>query len=271
MEYTKEKIEREVETLGKEQAWNHDIELPFGVRTIAKPQKSHGKNLVKWKRIKPYLEKIFLEGKRVLDVGCSDGFFSLKMRECGAKEAVGIDADINRINKAKFVADVCKADNLFFKQGNIFDSDFKNLGHFDFVLCLGFLHRIPEVYTAIKVLTSMSDTILFEWKALKYDAMPVMEFRGAKNKDGSEYSNLYWAPSISLVVKILKTLGFKHNFAIEDRTDWRRAILISSQFNHPIFRGNERLSNNSKLYLLYKYSKIYLANLCKILTGKIKR
>jgi hypothetical protein len=193
------------------------------------------------------------------------------MNECGAKETVGIDADVNRISKAEFVAEVWSASNLFFEQGSIFDSDFKNLGHFDFVLCMGFLHRVPEVYTAIKILTSLSDTILFEWKASKHDAAPTMEFRGAKGKGGNEYSKLYWAPSISFVVEILKSFGFTYNYAIEDRTKWRRAILISSRFDQPIFKDNERLSDGSKPSLLYKYSKVYFENIYRILTGRITR
>lgn len=269
MTYTKEEIEQKVKELREKQPWNHDIELPFGIRTIGKEQKSYGKNLIKWERIRPYIEKISLEGKRVLDIGCGEGFFSIKMRKCGAKEVIGIDADNKRIKKAQFVVNACGIDGVFFKQKSIFDNDLKELGRFDFVLCLGFLHRVPEIYTGIKNLTDISDIILFEWKASTYEALPVVEFRGGKSKDENEYSRLYWAPSISFLVEILKSLGFKYNFPIEDQTKWRRAILISSRFNHSIFKNNVQLK--SRFFLFYKYSKIHALNIYKILTRKINR
>ena len=91
--YTREEITRIVEDLAGEQPWNHRIELPYGLRTTTGEQVSHGKNLVKWSRIKKYVEMIGVEGMRVLDVGCNEGFFSLKLEKLGVKEVVGLDAD----------------------------------------------------------------------------------------------------------------------------------------------------------------------------------
>ncbi len=257
--------------MGKIQPWNHSIELPFGVRTASDEQVSHGKNLIKWSRMTEHVHTVGLKGKRILDVGCNEGFFSLRMIEQGAAEVVGIDADNRRIQKAQFVADVWAIDNVSFEERNIFDESFKELGHFDFVLCMGFLHRIPEVYNSIRILTEMSDSILFEWKALTYDAAPVMEFRGAKSKDGNDYSKFYWAPSISFVAEILKSFGFVHNLIINDKTRWRRAMLFSSRLAHPLCKDGSDPSRRSKCFLLYKYSMVYLKNVYKVLAGRITR
>lgn len=270
--HSAEEIRKKIKELGNKQPWNHDIELPFGIRTIGKSQESLGKNLVKWERIKPFLKKISIYDKRVLDVGCSEGFFSLKMIEYGAKEVVGIDADISRIKKANFVAGVYRDKNLNFEIVNIFEKDFKKLGHFDFALCMGFLHRIPEIYTAIKILTEMSDMILFEWKCLKQEnyAQPVLVYRGARSKVGNKYSALYWIPSIPFVVEILKDLGFIYNFVIEDISRWKRSVVISSRFDHSIFEGKKFVSNRSKFSFLAKYSRSYIANIFRLLIGKLE-
>ena len=71
---------------------------------LKKKQSSHGKNLVKWERIKPLIDEIGLEGKRVLDIGCNEGYFSIQMHKAGAKSGLGFDISDLRLKKARFVA-----------------------------------------------------------------------------------------------------------------------------------------------------------------------
>jgi tRNA (mo5U34)-methyltransferase len=44
---------------------------------------------LKWQRVMSAIEP--LDGRRVLDVGCGNGYYSLKMREAGASAVIGID------------------------------------------------------------------------------------------------------------------------------------------------------------------------------------
>ena len=46
-------IKKKVLELNNEQPWNHNIVLPNNIETRPGNQISHGKNLVKWKRIEP--------------------------------------------------------------------------------------------------------------------------------------------------------------------------------------------------------------------------
>jgi predicted rRNA methylase YqxC with S4 and FtsJ domains len=43
----------------------------------------------RWKFVEPMLPDV--RGKRCLDIGCSSGFFSLKLKEIGANYVLGID------------------------------------------------------------------------------------------------------------------------------------------------------------------------------------
>lgn len=45
----------------------------------------------KWKRISPHLN---LEGQQVLDIGCGNGYFGLRMLAAGAAQVVGIDPTV---------------------------------------------------------------------------------------------------------------------------------------------------------------------------------
>ena len=120
-QYSKDEISNKVKELEKVQPWNHCIELPYGIKTTGDNQVSHGKNLVKWSRIEPYLRAIDIKGKRVLDIGCNEGFFSLKLKELGAREVIGIDADELRIEKAKFVSELLEVSGIRYEVGDIFD------------------------------------------------------------------------------------------------------------------------------------------------------
>ena len=71
-------IKEQISELNAEQAWNHNIILPNGIETSPGKQVSHGKNLVKWKRIEPIIDLLGISNKKILDLGCNEGFFSKK-------------------------------------------------------------------------------------------------------------------------------------------------------------------------------------------------
>lgn len=266
--YDKTEIQNKVKELGKEQKWNHCMELPCDIKTAPDDQVSHGKNIVKWSRIKQYVDVIDIKGKRVLDIGCNEGFFSLKLKELEAGEVIGIDADELRIKKAKFVKEILKVSDISFEVMDIYDDSIEKYGHFYFTLCLGFLHRVPYPYKALQRLSKISDILLLEWKSLKessYD-LPLMKFCGGISKDLNEYSSLYWLPSTNCVVDILKSLGHTYYLVI-DNSSWRRTIVISSKQYNPIFE-NKDLVSNSKFPLLKRVTGSYIRNIARILRDK---
>lgn len=266
--FVKEEIEKRIEELGAIQPWNHSIELPYGINTTAQNQVSHGKNLIKWSRIEKHIDQFKIKDKRILDIGCNEGFFSLKMAEYGAQEVVGIDADRCRIEKAQFISDVLQISNIHYEVADIFDKNIEKFGYFDFALCMGFLHRVPYPYQAMQQLAKVCDTILFEWKCLKEGSfdLPIAKFCGGKSKDSNKYSGLYWLPSIQCVADILETLGFTHNLIIDDST-WRRAIILSSRVDSPLF-SNKNIIKTSKPVILKKITRSYLAGILRILKDK---
>jgi len=84
--------------------WRMDIDLGNGIRTnensrpIFKPEG-------RWKE---QIGKMFPEdmtGLTVLDVGCNAGFFSIKVKERGAKRVVALDFLEKNIRQAKFLSE----------------------------------------------------------------------------------------------------------------------------------------------------------------------
>src|SRR5207244_6629889 len=85
--------------------WFHNFEIASGVWTNPSgrfPGVEYP--LERWCLIEPLLPDV--RGKSCLDVGCSSGFFSLKLKELGAADVLGIDFEQQPrpIDQAQFAA-----------------------------------------------------------------------------------------------------------------------------------------------------------------------
>jgi tRNA (mo5U34)-methyltransferase len=57
-----------------------------------------------------------LSNTTVLDVGCNGGFYSIQMKQRGAKRVLGIDVDERYLNQARFAAETLDLDIEFEKR-----------------------------------------------------------------------------------------------------------------------------------------------------------
>lgn len=263
-------IQRRVDELGALQAWNHNYTLPHGVETRPGAQVSHGKNLVKLERLKPLFHAIGLNRKSVLDVGCNEGFFSLHMAGEGAK-VMGIDIDEQRIAKARYVQSVLgEGKDVRFDSLDIYSPQFKKLDRFDLCLCLGFIHRVPDPFSAIAALGDRADMIIFEWKALKFGPHDdAFAYFSPKSIDEADYYGTeYWLLSYAALERILKRIGFKHFHRIDDPRQ-RRAILVAGRQKHPLFDRPDQIIHSGRLRALLTHGKRFLKTVVNIITGRL--
>lgn len=81
-----------------------------------------------------------LDGKRVLDLGCNEGFFCIEAKKRGAARVVGVDANRKTIRAARERAVAEKVDVEFFAD------DFLNApeGKYDYILMLSALHYAAD-------------------------------------------------------------------------------------------------------------------------------
>lgn len=266
----KDNIKKKIIDLGKVQPWNHNYILGDGIETSPGKQKSHGKNLIKLGRLESILECIGLKEKAVLDVGCNEGFFSMHMANEGAK-VLGVDIDQNRIEKAKFIQTLMgSGKNVQFENLDIYSKDFRDLPKFDLCLCLGFIHRVPDPFTAIASLVDRTNMIVFEWKALKFG--PHDEsfcYFSQKSIDEQDYYGTeYWLLSYSAVESILKRQGFNYFHRVDDPRQ-RRAILVAGRNPHPIFNQKDIVMHRGRIPTIFSHGKRAIKSFVKIMTGKL--
>jgi SAM-dependent methyltransferase len=265
-----EVVRKKITQLGEIQPWNHNFNLAKGVQTRPGNFSSHGKNEVKLRRLAKLFDVIELEGKSVLDVGCNEGFFSFFMQSKGAV-VKGIDIDDQRINKAKFIKSVIAEETtVTFDKVDIYSAQFKQLKKIDIVLCLGFLHRIPDPVQAIEAISEKTKMILFEWKALKHGPhTEAYAYFSPKNIDEEDYYGTeYWLLSYAALEKILLRQGFKYFYRVDDATQ-RRAILIAGKEHHKIFDLEDEVVPRNFFRILLRHSRDFIRLLFDILCGKV--
>jgi SAM-dependent methyltransferase len=266
----KEKIQKKVNQLAKKQAWNHNFDLPYGIQTRPGKQHSHGKNLVKLERLIPLFDLIDLKEKKILDVGCNEGFFSNYMMNRGAS-VIGIDIDELRISKAMYVKKLLgDSSRLNFRKIDIYSEEFNDLNKFDLCLCLGFIHRVPDPFRAVKAISEHTNMIIFEWKALKFGPHdePFAYFSPKPEDLEDYYGTEYWLLSFAALERILQRLGFKYFYRIDDPSQ-KRAILVAGKQHHAIFDRPSVLIAKSKFKIFLSHSKRYVLSIWSILSGKL--
>src|SRR5437868_4322518 len=82
--------------------WFHNLNL-HGVPTAPHHFLGDFPN-IKWRQIAHAIPQD-LTGATVLDVGCNGGFYSIEMKNRGAKRVLGIDVDDRYLKQARFAAD----------------------------------------------------------------------------------------------------------------------------------------------------------------------
>lgn len=187
----------------------------------------------KWKRIENHIN---LKDKRVLDIGCGNGYHCWRMLEKKPKWILGIDPNILFNLQFRFINQFSKCENIDVIPLGIEDLP-KELALFDTVFSMGVLyHRkspIEHLYE-LKSLLSSGGELILETLIVDGDSQTVLVPKGRYAK----MKNVWFIPSVDALILWLSKVGFKNiqvvdisvTTADEQRsTDW---MLFESLSNY---------------------------------------
>ena len=127
--------------------WNYSFQLGEGIST---PLPDRGRvNRIEQRRAY-FFDRLLeltggsLSGRRVLDIGCNAGFWSLAAVQAGADFVLGVDFKQEYVDQASLVFEAkgVAGERYRFEQGDIFEHP---LGErFDIVLCLGVMDHVDR-------------------------------------------------------------------------------------------------------------------------------
>jgi 2-polyprenyl-3-methyl-5-hydroxy-6-metoxy-1,4-benzoquinol methylase len=138
--------------------WIQDIEID-GVNTLNRndPKDYNHINRTKIRRdlfIEPLLRSGFLRGKRVLDLGCSYGYWAMAAASEGeAAEVVGVDAHAPSIEQGKWILERKQIGNCDLRLADSYDTLASiAAGSFDVIFCLGFFYHIRDPFRLLTLM-----------------------------------------------------------------------------------------------------------------------
>jgi tRNA (mo5U34)-methyltransferase len=151
-------LRRELQRL---QPFSHQIDLPYGLHTHGPEQSAKGDRVASLVRhaFPPLLELYggSLAGKRVLDVACNCGGFSVAAARAGAERVLGFDVSDRYIEQANLIQRSLDLSQVEFRLMSIDDVSPDTIGTFDVVLCFGILYHLEDPVGGMRHLSSVAD------------------------------------------------------------------------------------------------------------------
>jgi tRNA (mo5U34)-methyltransferase len=143
--------------------WHYEFDLAGEKTPIHPPSRATAHKERKRYFFDPLVELCggSLEGKRVLDLGCNAGFWSLEALDRGAEFVLGVDGRDMHIEQAELVFDVKEIDGsrYEFAVGNVFDFDYSKFEDFDIVLCLGLMYHVSKPVELMEAIERVNSDI----------------------------------------------------------------------------------------------------------------
>ena len=197
--------------------WRHRIALPDGVVT---PGTQDTAAQLTWLAL-----PADLSGRSVLDIGCSDGFFSFACEQRGAARVLAVDnfSSMYVDTPSGFhVAHELLDSKVQFLQADLFRLEPEAIGRFDVVLFLGVLYHLRHPLLALEHLAQLCDDQLILETELASPRGLLGAFKrrivGADNAsssmlfhEGDEVNRdptNWWSPTARCVESMLRSCGF---------------------------------------------------------------
>lgn len=218
--------------------WYHQIEVAPGVVT---PGSHHSKMALEILELPESME-----GKRVLDVGARDGFFSFAAEARGA-EVLAIDAVAREHLKGFDVASILLGSNVEYRTANVYNLSAERGGTFDAIFFLGVLYHLRDPLLALDRLWEVArpgatiwveshtiDNGLVNPETGVLDALsniapglekiPIAQFYPRRTL-GSNFTN-WWGPNLAGLEAMVEASGFE---AIRSRTLGSRGLVVATK------------------------------------------
>lgn len=153
-----------------------------------------------------------LEGRRVLDLGCNAGFWTLAALRAGAAHVVAVDGRSMHMEQARFVLEVEEVDPARYDvvQADVLALELERWGRFDVVLCLGLLYHVSDPIGLVERIGAANDDLLVVDTALSPAPGPAFTLRREPLEDprNALARELVLVPTRDAVIELTAACGY---------------------------------------------------------------
>jgi SAM-dependent methyltransferase len=154
-----------------------------------------------------------LAGKRVLDLGCTAGWWSLAAVESGCEFVLGLDTKPRNVEQARFVFETLEVERgrYEFVVGSAFELDELGVGSFDVVLCLGLLYHVSAPVALLRGISAHNEDVLLIDTALSRLPGPYLMLKRGETEHeiSTRVDTLVMHPSRAAVRTLLTECGYR--------------------------------------------------------------
>lgn len=203
--------------------WHYEFEFDGGVRThVANPVLINRQR----ERYRYFFAALLeltggsLRGRRVLDLGCNAGFWSLAAIEAGADFVLGVDARQSYLDQAALVFEAKGIDpsRYRFERANVFELALAE--SFDVVLCLGLMSSLCKPFELFELMSGAGAELIVIDTEVSRARLSIFELaRPYNTTDAVEYP-LGLVPSRTAVVELASQFGFDTLALAPDISDY---------------------------------------------------
>lgn len=232
-EMAKQEMESEIKRLAP---FHHKVDLPYELSTYDPELSLRHRETTRLDSLMrhafPELLKICggsLEGKRVIDVACNSGGFSVEAAKRGAEYVLGFDVADRYLDQANFIKRALGMNQIEFKKMAMEDCDEQQIGMFDIAFCFGILYHLENPVYAMKKLASVTREIMVVDATviktpLSRHSMWKMNVPRVVDSDDKSTTALWrtekrcqFKPNVRAVIDLLDVLGFSQVDIIKPR------------------------------------------------------
>lgn len=166
-----------------------------------------------------------LAGRRVLDLGCNEGFFTLAALEAKAAFVLGLDEQQEKLARARLVLEALEIPaNRYELRCADADTLRPTEGPFDVALLLGMLHWLPvrKTLKLLETLAQMQTEALLVDTVLSASEEPVLRLRQERLGPMDPYQDqrVCLLPSAAGLLKLMESFGYRGVILKPEFTDW---------------------------------------------------
>jgi SAM-dependent methyltransferase len=150
-----------------------------------------------------------LEGCRVLDLGCSSGFWSLQALQAGADFVLGVDSQPTPLEQAKLVFEAKGVDpsRYRFEQRDVFELDTSE--RFDVVLCLALMNQLAKPVELFELMSATGAEVLVVETEISRASRSVFALSSSADGRKAMAHRLVLVPSRSAIVELARDFGYQ--------------------------------------------------------------